>query len=357
MRIDPGLHRGDAAAVPRLSDLPQPRRHGVLGAGRRGGLLLLADPRHQPPLAGGGGGGSRDPLPLPARRRDARARPAALRARTRRRSASVCGTIPTATLVLELATLAAGRRGVRRAFAPAGIRSGRGVWRDCWWCWSAIYLASVFGPPPPSVTAIAVVDIIGLLLLLAFAAWMDRRATRPSWRRPDCRALAGWIACSSRWARVGARSRSEPAPSARTRSRARLSPELLAVFETGGALSDVSRARPLRRGVGRRPAGPAPGRRGRDGCSWPGPCSSPAASTCWRCPAHAGSAPSRRSAGWRSSRGGPACARRKALRYPVGRSSPGRSQSSPPPGSSQQLQISNFRFNSVPRACATWGLR
>jgi hypothetical protein len=41
----------------------------------------------------------------------------------------------------------------------------------------AIYLISFFGPPPPSVTAIAVADIVGLLLLVGFAAWADRRAT------------------------------------------------------------------------------------------------------------------------------------------------------------------------------------
>ena len=41
----------------------------------------------------------------------------------------------------------------------------------------AVYLASVFGPPPPSVTALAVADIVGLLALAAFAAWTDRRAT------------------------------------------------------------------------------------------------------------------------------------------------------------------------------------
>jgi hypothetical protein len=41
----------------------------------------------------------------------------------------------------------------------------------------AIYLASVAGPPPPSVTALAVADLVGLLGLAAFAAWVDRRAT------------------------------------------------------------------------------------------------------------------------------------------------------------------------------------
>jgi hypothetical protein len=40
----------------------------------------------------------------------------------------------------------------------------------------AVYLASQFGPPPPSVRAIAVMAIIGLLLLAVYAGWVDRRA-------------------------------------------------------------------------------------------------------------------------------------------------------------------------------------
>jgi hypothetical protein len=42
----------------------------------------------------------------------------------------------------------------------------------------ALYLASLFGPPPPDVATIAVADIAGLLLLAAFAAWVDRRTER-----------------------------------------------------------------------------------------------------------------------------------------------------------------------------------
>ena len=41
----------------------------------------------------------------------------------------------------------------------------------------AIYFASLFGPPPPNVTTIAVADIGGLLLLALYAGWVDRRAT------------------------------------------------------------------------------------------------------------------------------------------------------------------------------------
>jgi len=39
-----------------------------------------------------------------------------------------------------------------------------------------IYLANVFGPPPPGVTAIAAADIVGLLALALLAGWADRRA-------------------------------------------------------------------------------------------------------------------------------------------------------------------------------------
>jgi len=83
---------------------------------------------------------------------------------------------PTATLILELVTLAAGVAvyvGFRSRRHP--VRPGRlaGVVLVL----VAIYLISFFGPPPPSVTVIAVVDIVGLLVLAVFAAWADRRAT------------------------------------------------------------------------------------------------------------------------------------------------------------------------------------
>jgi hypothetical protein len=41
----------------------------------------------------------------------------------------------------------------------------------------ALYAASVAGPPPPSVRLLAVTDIVGLLALVAFAGWVDHRAT------------------------------------------------------------------------------------------------------------------------------------------------------------------------------------
>jgi hypothetical protein len=82
---------------------------------------------------------------------------------------------PTATLLLELGVLAAG------AAVYAGFSSRRHPVRPARLAGLlvvlvALYLASVFGPPPPSVTAIAVADIIGLLLLAGMAAWADRPA-------------------------------------------------------------------------------------------------------------------------------------------------------------------------------------
>ena len=41
----------------------------------------------------------------------------------------------------------------------------------------AVYLASEFGPPPPSVTAVALGDIGFLLAIAALGAWADRRAS------------------------------------------------------------------------------------------------------------------------------------------------------------------------------------
>lgn len=39
------------------------------------------------------------------------------------------------------------------------------------------YLASIFGPPPPSMTIVAVSDLVFLLAVAALAAWADRRST------------------------------------------------------------------------------------------------------------------------------------------------------------------------------------
>jgi hypothetical protein len=82
---------------------------------------------------------------------------------------------PTATLLLELGVLAAG------VAVYAGFRSRRhpvrpGRLAGLLVVLVGLYLASVFGPPPSSVTMIAVADIIGLLLLAGMAAWADRPA-------------------------------------------------------------------------------------------------------------------------------------------------------------------------------------
>ncbi len=83
---------------------------------------------------------------------------------------------PVGTLLLELASLAAGVavyvvwRSTRHPARPGRLGGLVTVL-------IAIYLLSFFGPPPPSVAAIAVTDIAGLLLLVALAAWSDRRAT------------------------------------------------------------------------------------------------------------------------------------------------------------------------------------
>ena len=83
---------------------------------------------------------------------------------------------PVATLLLELASFAAGLAtyvALRSTRHPA--RAGRLLGLSA--VLVAVYLLSFFGPPPPSVTAIAVTDIVGLLALVAFAAWADRRAS------------------------------------------------------------------------------------------------------------------------------------------------------------------------------------
>ena len=37
-----------------------------------------------------------------------------------------------------------------------------------------LFFANIFGPPPPSMTVVAVADIVGMILLIAMAAWADR---------------------------------------------------------------------------------------------------------------------------------------------------------------------------------------
>jgi hypothetical protein len=85
---------------------------------------------------------------------------------------------PTATLLLELGTLAAGVAvyvGFRSRRHPARVGRLAGLVLLL----VALYLGSLYGPPPTSVTLLAVVDLIGLVLLAGFAGWVDRRATPP----------------------------------------------------------------------------------------------------------------------------------------------------------------------------------
>lgn len=86
------------------------------------------------------------------------------------------GSLP-ATLALELGMLAAGAWLYRRA-TVARDRTGE------WAFWGliafllAVYLASLFGPPPPDATAVAL-SAQALWLLVLWGAWIDRhRAAR-----------------------------------------------------------------------------------------------------------------------------------------------------------------------------------
>jgi hypothetical protein len=79
---------------------------------------------------------------------------------------------PTATLLLELATLTAGVA-VYVAFRSRRHPARPGRLAGLLLILVAVYLVSFYGPPPPSIAAIAVTDIVGLLLLAALAAWAD----------------------------------------------------------------------------------------------------------------------------------------------------------------------------------------
>jgi len=81
-----------------------------------------------------------------------------------------------ATLVVELLTFGAG------VVIYALYRSHRhplrtGRFAALVFVLLGIYGASLLGPPPPSVAAIALTDVVGLLALALFAGWADRRAT------------------------------------------------------------------------------------------------------------------------------------------------------------------------------------
>jgi predicted membrane channel-forming protein YqfA (hemolysin III family) len=81
-----------------------------------------------------------------------------------------------ATVVVELLFLAIGvavyttSRSARRPLRPARLSLVTIIL-------VGVYAVSIFGPPPPSMRAVAVSDIIFLLLMTGLAAWADQRAT------------------------------------------------------------------------------------------------------------------------------------------------------------------------------------
>lgn len=76
-----------------------------------------------------------------------------------------------ATLIVEGLLFASGLALYRRA-TPG--RPGGGRFFGLAAILGAIYLANVFGPPPPSVAAIGIAGILGALVLLFAAAWVER---------------------------------------------------------------------------------------------------------------------------------------------------------------------------------------
>lgn len=76
------------------------------------------------------------------------------------------------TLLVEFALFGAGAWLYARATTPRDAR-GRVIYWALVVVLAAIYVASVFGPPPPSVTALAVTGILGWLFV-AWGYWIDR---------------------------------------------------------------------------------------------------------------------------------------------------------------------------------------
>lgn len=48
----------------------------------------------------------------------------------------------------------------------------------------ALLFANLFGPPPPSMTAVGIFDIVGMILITALAVWADRPLRRESAEKP-----------------------------------------------------------------------------------------------------------------------------------------------------------------------------
>jgi hypothetical protein len=66
--------------------------------------------------------------------------------------------------------------GVAIYFAATRGRDGAGRWglATLVGVLGIAYLAAVFGPPPPSVSAVALAGLVGAALLMPWAAWVDR---------------------------------------------------------------------------------------------------------------------------------------------------------------------------------------
>jgi hypothetical protein len=77
-----------------------------------------------------------------------------------------------ATLLVEFALFGAGAWLYARATTPRDARGGILFWAFIL-VLAVIYVASVFGPPPPSVTALAVTGVLGWLFV-AWGYWIDR---------------------------------------------------------------------------------------------------------------------------------------------------------------------------------------
>jgi len=84
-----------------------------------------------------------------------------------------------ATLLVEGAMFAAGVWLYARA-APARDRTGALAFWGLVLFFLAAYLGDAFGPPPPNMTAVAVVGLIGAAIIVALAAWADRHRGAPA---------------------------------------------------------------------------------------------------------------------------------------------------------------------------------
>jgi hypothetical protein len=82
-----------------------------------------------------------------------------------------------ATLAVELGLLAAGLVLYVRGARPRDA-TGRWALAGLVAFLVAVYLANVFGPPPPSVNAVAVGGLAQWLLVL-WGAWIDRHRSAP----------------------------------------------------------------------------------------------------------------------------------------------------------------------------------